>query len=48
MEIEQIIDTICNFIDNIENFSKESKERDIAVTKLKEAVFWLTYLYNRK
>lgn len=43
MEVEQIIDAISIFADYIENFTEESKERDMAVTKLKEAVFWLTY-----
>ena len=43
MEIEQIIDAISIFADYIENFTEESKERDTAVTKLKDAVFWLTY-----
>jgi hypothetical protein len=43
MDIEKIIDAVSVFADYIENFTVESKERDIAVTKLEEAVFWLTY-----
>ena len=43
MTIEQIINIMSTFADYIERFTEESKERDIAVSKLKEAVFWLTY-----
>lgn len=48
MDIERIIDALSSFADYIENFTVESKERDTAVTKLKEAVFWLTYLIENK
>lgn len=48
MDIEQIIDALSSFADYIENFTVESKERDTAVTKLKEAVFWLTYLIENE
>lgn len=42
--LEQIIDYLSTFADYVESFTTESKERDIAVMKIKEAVFWLTYL----
>lgn len=46
MDIERIRDTISDFTYYIENFTIESKERDTALVKLKEAVFWLTYLID--
>ena len=42
--LEEIIDHLSIYADYIENFTSDSKERDIAIMKLKEAVFWLTYL----
>lgn len=42
--LEEIIDYLSIYADYIECFTAESKERDIALMKIKEAVFWLTYL----
>ncbi len=44
MEIEQITEALCVFADYIENFYPPNRERDTALTKLQEAVFWLTYI----
>ena len=46
--LEQITDYLSTFADYIESFTTESKERDIAVMKIKEAVFWLTYLIDEE
>lgn len=42
-EINEIIETICVFADFIEHLP-QSRERDFALMKLQESVFWLTYL----
>lgn len=46
--LESIIDYLSSFADYVESFTAESKERDIGVMKIKEAVFWLTYLINEE
>lgn len=46
--LEDIIDYLSVFADYVESFTAESKERDIAVMKLKEAVFWLTYITDEE
>ncbi len=43
-DLEQIINALSTFADYLESFTVESRERDTAVIKIKEAVFWLTYL----
>ena len=47
-DIERIIDVLSTFADYLECFTAESKERDTAVIKIKEAVFWLTYLIDEE
>lgn len=42
--IDEIVDCLSKFIDYIENFTQYSRERDNAIQRLEEAVFWLTYL----
>lgn len=44
IKIDYIVDALSSFIDYIENFIVDSKEKETALIKLKEAVFWLTYL----
>ena len=46
--LEEIINYLSIFADYVESYTAESKERDIAVMKLKEAVFWLTYLTDKE
>lgn len=43
-DLEVIIDYISKFVDYINNFTIDSIEKQNAITKLEEAVFWLTYL----
>lgn len=42
--LEEIIEYLSKFIDYIENVVPYSKEKDNAISKLKEAVFWIAYL----
>lgn len=44
MELEKIIDVLSTFADYLKNFYPQCRERDTAITRLEEAVFWLTYL----
>ena len=44
MELDKIIEVLCVFADYVENFYPPSRERDTALNKLQEAVFWLTYI----
>ena len=44
MELEEFINLLSTVIDYIENYVIESEERNTALIKLKESVFWLTYL----
>lgn len=43
-EINNIIDAISTFVEYLNNFTEESRERNTAISKMEEAVFWLTYL----
>lgn len=50
MNSENIINNISNVIDYLDKliymlkeFKEETREQDIAIQKLEEAVFWLTY-----
>ena len=43
-DLEVMIDCISKFVDYINNFTIDSIEKQNAITKLEEAVFWLTYL----
>jgi hypothetical protein len=42
--LNQITEYISKFVDYINNFTLDSRERDNAISKLEEAVFWITYL----
>lgn len=42
--LEQITEYISKFVDYINNFTPDSMEKTNAITKLEEAVFWITYL----
>jgi len=44
MGLEQITEALCVFADYIDNYYPRSRERDNAINKLQEAVFWLTYI----
>ena len=44
MELKEIREALSIFADYIDNFTVESKELDNANAKIKEAVFWLTYV----
>ena len=42
--ISQITEYISKFVDYINNFIEDSREKEFSIQKLEEAVFWLTYL----
>ena len=42
--LAQITEYISKFVDYINNFTLDSMERDNAISRLEEAVFWITYL----
>lgn len=42
--LEEIVRCLASFVTYIENFVPYSRERDNAISKLEEAVFWITYL----
>ena len=42
--LEEITNYLSKFIDYINNFTPDCKEKEYSVQKLEEAVFWLTYL----
>ena len=42
--INQLIDYISKFVDYIEIGIDDCREKEYAVQKLEESVFWLTYL----
>lgn len=42
--LKQITEYISVFVDYINNFTPDSLERNNAISKLEEAVFWITYL----
>lgn len=42
--LEQITDYISKFVDYINNCTLDSLEKDNAISRLEEAVFWITYL----
>ena len=44
MELKEIREALSIFADYLHNLDMESKELDNATNKVKEAVFWLTYL----
>lgn len=42
--LEEISDAVASFVDYLKCFIPDSRERNISIQKLEEAVFWLTYL----
>lgn len=44
ISISEMVDVISKIIDYIDNFIPDCKEKEYSVQKLKEAIFWLTYL----
>lgn len=44
INLEQITEYISSFVDYINNFTSDSIEKNNAITRLEEAVFWITYL----
>jgi len=42
--LTQITDYLSKFVDYINNCTCNCREKDYAMQKLEEAVFWLTYL----
>jgi len=42
--LEEITEYVSKFVDYINNFTPDCIEKTNAITKLEEAVFWLTYL----
>lgn len=42
--LKQITDYLSKFVDYINNCTLDSMEKDNAITRLEEAVFWITYL----
>lgn len=42
--LEQITEYISKFVDYIDNCTLDSIEKNNAITRLEEAVFWITYL----
>lgn len=46
--LEQITDYISKFVDYINSFTVDCREKEFVIQKLEEAVFWLTYLNNEE
>lgn len=42
--LDQITEYISKFVDYINNFTPDCREKEFTIQKLEEAVFWLTYL----
>lgn len=43
MENEEITELLSKIVDVLKNYSVLTREQDIAIQKIEEAVFWLTY-----
>ena len=48
MTINQIIDYISKFVDYIDKCTLDSLEKNNAISRLEEAVFWMVYLNESK
>lgn len=48
INLEQITEYLIKFVDYINNFTPNSMEKDNAISRLEEAVFWITYLNEEK
>lgn len=46
--ITQIIDYISKFVDYIDKCTPDSLEKNNAISRLEEAVFWMVYLNESK
>lgn len=44
MELEQITEYLSKIVDYINSFTTDCREKEYAIQKLEEAVFWMTYL----
>lgn len=44
IDLGQISEYLSKFVDYINNFVPESREKENIITKLEETVFWITYL----
>lgn len=42
--LEEMTDAIASFVDYLKGFVPDSRERNMSIQKLEEAVFWLSYL----
>ena len=42
-DIASIVDYLDKLIDLLKKYDNNTREQDIAIQKLEEAVFWLTY-----
>lgn len=40
----EIIEALSTYANYIEHYYVESREKDMAITKIQECVFWLTFL----
>ena len=41
--IEQTVDSLDKIVQYLQTYQRKTREQDIAIQKLEEAVFWLTY-----
>lgn len=44
LTLSQITDYISKFVDYLDNCTPSCREKEYAMQKLEEAVFWITYL----
>lgn len=44
INLNQIVEYISKFVDYINNFTPDSIEKNNAISRLEESVFWITYL----
>lgn len=42
-DISSIVDYLGKLIDLLKRYDNNTREQDVAIQKLEEAVFWLTY-----
>ena len=46
--LEQITDCISKLVDYIDNFTVDCREKEYAIQKLEEAIFWITYMEDNQ
>lgn len=46
--ISQTVDSLDKIIQYLQAYQEKTREQDIAIQKLEEAVFWLTYGINEE